>query len=75
MKTYRIQKNKSFVGYLQRVGHPLKVIFKLSENVPSPIFGQLNQQTLRRFNVKGSYVEIGAAPADLNYEVATSEEF
>jgi hypothetical protein len=75
VKTYRIQENKSFVGYLQRVGHPLKVIFKLSENVPSPMFGQLNQQTLRRFNVKGSYVEIGAAPADLNYEVATAEEF
>jgi len=39
------------------------------------MFGQLNQQTLRRFNVKGSYVEIGAAPADLNYEVTTAEEF
>ena len=39
------------------------------------MFGQLNQQTLRRLNVKGSYVEIEAAPADLNYEVATAEEF
>lgn len=39
------------------------------------MFGQLNQQTIRRLNVKGSYVETGAAPADLNYEVATAEEF
>lgn len=39
------------------------------------MFRQLNQQTLWRLNVKGSYVEIGAAPADLNYEVATAEEF
>jgi len=39
------------------------------------MFGQLNQQTLRRLNVKSSNVEIGAAPADLNYEIATAEEF
>lgn len=72
---FRVQKDKSFVHYLQAASNTFVIVLEFSQNFLRSFFWQFNQQTLWRFHIVGRNEQMRVVGADLDHKVAVSELF
>jgi len=58
LNEFGVEQHEAFVHNLQGGGHLFVVALKLTQNLLSLLFGQLNQKRLGRLNVKGRDEEV-----------------